>query len=600
MATDQTVQTAVWHLELGRGKIVLQWIVVVLAAIGLGLWYTANQFRGLEKREAMDAAQLARNISRGEGFRTSVVRPVALWHLQTYRDDHDASFESQPDTYNAPLYPLALAAVFRLMPPTIFEGKISDIIYPPERWVIVPFNQICLLASVLLIFYWARQAFDRRVAVTASLLLLSSDTLWSYGISGLSTTFLMLLLLGAAFCLYTADRRLNPPEPAAPARLDGTTIALVVGSAVLLGLCCLTRYTALFFVVPMALYTLRIFRGRRAGLWAGMYAVVALAVLVPWLIRNFEVSHSLLGTAQYQIFSTENFERQYKVVLKDAWSLRGVTARVLTDVRRFWIEDFRLIGSDFLVFFFVVGVMYGFRRHDVARLRYVLIGALLTAIVGMAVIGLPHEPVTPSVNGGNLLVLLLPLVAVFGCAFFYLLLDRIPFRMKLTRGLAVGTFVLLNVAPIILTLLPPQRSRFPYPPYCQPYMQAVAKWYDKSDVGVSDAPWAVAWYMDRTTLWLPATPEEYHDIHDFVAPHSTQFIFLTPYMLNRPYESDLVNGEFKPWAMLFRGKMPDKFPMRSVTVIPPGTDQLLFSDRPRWTEAAETNLIEQAIRKSSK
>jgi len=162
----------------------------------------------------------------------------------------------------------------------------------------------------------------------------------------------------------------------------------------------------------------------------------------------------------------------------------------------------------------------------------------------MAFVGMPVESVNPSVNGCNLLVLLLPLVVIYGCAFFYLLLDRIAFQMKLTRALAIGVFALLNVAPMIFVLLPPRRGPYPYPPYCPPYMRLVAKWYAENEVGVSDMPWAVAWYMDRRTLWLPRTTEEYFEIHDFVAPHNTQFILFTPYMLDRHYQSEIVKGEY--------------------------------------------------------
>src|SRR5437867_57538 len=140
MATEQTVQSAVWNIELGRGKAVLQWVVVIFATGVLMLLYTHWQFRGLEKREAIDMAQLARNIARGRGFTTSVVRPVSLWHLKTYRPDHNPMFEDHPDLYNPPLYPLILAGIFRLLPAKVFEAQISDAMYAPERWVIVPFN----------------------------------------------------------------------------------------------------------------------------------------------------------------------------------------------------------------------------------------------------------------------------------------------------------------------------------------------------------------------------------------------------------------------------------------------------------------------------
>src|SRR5713101_5811332 len=115
MATETKVQSAVYQLELGRGKRVVQWAALVLFALFFGLvWYPAVQFVGLEKREAMDMAQLARNIARGQGLQTYVVRPLSLWHLKTYATDHQPRLMNHPDLYNPPLYPLVLAGLFQL------------------------------------------------------------------------------------------------------------------------------------------------------------------------------------------------------------------------------------------------------------------------------------------------------------------------------------------------------------------------------------------------------------------------------------------------------------------------------------------------------
>jgi hypothetical protein len=265
---------------------------------------------------------------------------------------------------------------------------------------------------------------------------------------------------------------------------------------------------------------------------------------------------------------------------------------MLTGTRKHMTTSLKQVGSDFLILFFIVGVMYGFRRSDTARLRYSILGGLACAILGMSFLGVGPEIPVSDVNGWNLLVLFLPLVAVYGAAFFYLLLDRIPFRVRLTRALAVGAFAALNVAPMIYTLLPPRLSPFPYPPYCAPYTRLVAEWFDKDEVGTSDTPWAMAWYGQRRTLWLPATVDEFYEIHDFVAPKNTQFMFLTSYMLDRNYQSEIVKGEYKGWAsIVIRGQVPPVFPLHAATLIPPETDQILFADKVRWEKklASEPN-----------
>ena len=593
---ESSIQTALFQIEMGRGKKVIQWVLVVLLAATLSLIYTASQFRGLNKREAMDMAQLARNISRGEGYTTSFIRPLGIWTLEQHGwvKNDPRLIQKHPDLYNPPLYPFVLAGMFKLLPPTIFKYDVADRVYPPERWVILPFNQLCLLACVLVVFLWSKRLFDRRVALMAAVLLLFSDTLWSYGVSGLPTNFLMLLMLLAAYCLFLADQRLNPPEPAegepapAPTRITPAVIVLILASAVLMGLAFLTRYLCAFLLVPMAIYAARIFRGRAAGLWAGIYVAVFLAVITPWLVRNNQLSGSLLGIARYDLidrtgaFQGESLQRSYHPEFKGAFSLRLIISKFLANARTNLITNLRLIGSDFLVFFFGVGLMYGFRRDDSSRLRRVLLGLIFCAIFGMSLIGSDPERTGPDVFGSNLLVLFLPLVIIFGVAFFYLLLDRIPFRAKLTRGAAIGAFVLLNVSPMIFTFLPPRRPPFPYPPYLPPITRVVADLFESDSLGCSDLPWAMAWDGDRRTVWLPMSMDEFYEIHDFVAPKGFQFMLLTPYMLDAKPQSEALHGEYKGLVGLMRGQLPQVFPLKAITPLPPDNEHILLADRVRW------------------
>jgi 4-amino-4-deoxy-L-arabinose transferase-like glycosyltransferase len=603
-APETSVQSAVFQIEMGRGKKVIQWVLLVLLAATLCLIYSASQFRsGLSKREAIDMAQLARNIARGEGYTTHLIRPLSLWQLEQHgwdiqdKDVRDRLINRLPDISNPPFYPFVLAQLFKILPKSMFKYNEVDHIFPAERWIILPFNQLCLLASILITYLLAKRLFDGRVAAMVGWLMLFSDTLWSYGVSGLPTNLLLLLLLLAIYCLFIADGCLNPPEPAegeeasaAPAQVTGPVIALVLGSAVLLGLCFLTRYLAGFFVIPLAIYAACIFRGRAPALWSGVYVVVFLAVICPWLVRNERVSGSMLGLAKYELIERsgaiqgETLQRSYKPDLTDAYSLRSLTSKFLSNVRPNLLSNLRLIGSDFLVLFFGVGLMYGFRRQDATRLRGAVVGALAAAIVGMSLIGSDPERNGSEVYGGNLLVLLLPLVAIFGVAFFYLLLDRIPFRIKLTRAMAIGAFVTLNLLPIIFTMLPPRPAPYPYPPYLPPVTRWVAGFFEPNELGCSDLPWSMAWDGDRRTLWLPMTIDEFYEINDFVAPKGIQFMMLTPYFLDGKRESEIMKGEYKGWASLIQGQLRSDFPLKAYVAVPPDGQQILLADRARWAK----------------
>ena len=602
-ASETTIQTAVFQIEIGRGKRVIQWLLLILLAAAMSLIYTAGQFRGLNKRESMDMAQLARNIARGQGFTTYLIRPLSLWQLEQHGWDiqdkatREKLIMKHPDIYNPPFYPLVLAGLFKLMPERAFKYDTAERVYPPERWIIVPFDQFCLFACILIVFLWAKRLFDRRVAITAASLMFFSDTLWSYSISGLPTNLLMLLFLLTAYCLFVADGKLNPTEPAegevagaAPVRVTGRVVALVIASAVLLALCFLTRYLAGFFLIPMAIYVARIFRGRAAAMWAGVYLVVFAAVITPWLVRNHRISGSVLGVARYELvdrsasFHGEALPRSYKPDFSDAYSVRSLTSKFLSNARTNLITNLRLIGSDFLILFFGVGVMYGFRRRDVARLRGLVLGVITVSIFAMSLIGSDPERTAPDVGGGNLLVLVLPLVAIYGTAFFYLLLDRIPFRIKLTRGVAIAAFVALNVSPILFTLLPPRPGLFPYPPYIPPVTRAVAQQFEPDSLACSDLPWAVAWDGEQRTVWLPMSTDEFYEINDFVAPKGFQYMILTPYLIDERPQSEVAKGEYKGWTSFMHGQLPQSFPLKAYSTLPPEGEQILLADRARWAK----------------
>jgi 4-amino-4-deoxy-L-arabinose transferase-like glycosyltransferase len=601
VAPETAIQTAVYQIEVGPGRKIMYGILLLLLAGAVSLIYTSQQFRGFNKRESMDMAQVARNIAQGRGYTTFLIRPLSLWQLEQHGwnvQDPDTCRHLiiyHPDICNPPLYPMVLGAIFRLLPPKAFGYDQADYISYAERWVILPFNQLCLFACLALTFAWAKQLFDRRVALMATWLMFFSDTLWSYGISGLPTNLLMLLLMLAVYCLYRADRRFNPVErsegaPVGPAAAPGRgrVMAWALTGAVLLGLCFLTRYAAGFLLLPMLVYVMRIFRRWAGVIWAAVYLVVFAVVITPWLVRIQRMSGSPVGIAQYELvnrsggFQGETLPRSYKPDFKGAYSFGALSTKFLINARTVLSKDIRIIGTDFLVFFFAVGVLFGFRRRDVSRLRGLLLGLIVMAVLAMCLIGSDPERSGPDVNGGNLLVLFLPIVAIYGTAFFFLLLDRVPFRIKLTRVVAISGFVALNVAPIIFSLLPPHPTMFPYPPYMAPVARAVGEQFELDALACSDLPWEIAWNGERRVVWLPMTLNDFYEIHDFIAPKGFQYLYMTPYLMDARPQSDVARGEFKGWETFLRGQLPVSFPLKAYSPLPPDNQQILLADRARW------------------
>ena len=100
----------------------LLFVVSIFALTGL---YLIWSFNGLSQPMAMDQAQIAREVARGHDLTTKCVRPLAI-HQASARDGGGVPIQDMYDTYHAPMHPLLLAAVFKLVGVEKFEDHRMD------------------------------------------------------------------------------------------------------------------------------------------------------------------------------------------------------------------------------------------------------------------------------------------------------------------------------------------------------------------------------------------------------------------------------------------------------------------------------------------
>ena len=83
-------------------------VILVSLAI-ISIFFT---FKGLSSPRGMEQAQIGREIARGNGYSTKVIRPVALKQMEDANKEKPR-LENLPDTYHAPLKPCVYAAVLK-------------------------------------------------------------------------------------------------------------------------------------------------------------------------------------------------------------------------------------------------------------------------------------------------------------------------------------------------------------------------------------------------------------------------------------------------------------------------------------------------------
>jgi len=494
----------------GSGSRLLKLALVFFAMVGLGVWYDAAAFKNLSTIEGMDAAQLARNLGEGRGFTTDFVRPFSL-HLVKGRmgTNQPALTDQHPDLANAPLYPGLLAVWLKVMPfryPDLATVKEFSA-YVPDLCIAI-FNQVLFFVAVLLLWRLARRLFDEPVAWVSAASFAGADLFWRFSVSGQSTLLLVVLVLG----LFEVLARIEPETREGATRSAGWLVGMAAIAGLLVGLAGMTRYSFGWLMAPVALYLGSLPTPKKTALM--LCAVGAFAVVMaPWILRNVIVAGTPFGTAGYAVVqNTALFsEHQLERSLNPDFSLMEgsmIWHKLVTGLREILEKELPRLGGSWVTAFFLVGLMVPFRNPTLGRLRSFLLGSLGTLIVVQALgrTGLSAE--SPEVNSENLLVVLAPVVLMFGVSLFFMLLEQFGAKMPTFRLFAVGAFTVVAAAPLIFSLLMPLRNALSFPPYYPPEIQEKAQWMEKNDVIMTDFPWAVAWYGHRQSLWLSLVHKE--------------------------------------------------------------------------------------------
>jgi hypothetical protein len=613
-------QNWIHKLEEGTGTGYLRITLGVLGVLGLFVWYNARSFHNFKTQEAMDQAQVARNLAQGKGYTTYFIRPLSI-HLVQERNEKKFGTSTQelradsarlkgmhPDIANAPGYPLALAGLMKVLP-FQYDIDIKNPFWsiPPGRpgqprqfwrhepdFLISLFNQILFFGVVVSTFFLTRRLFDRAVAWTSAILLVGCQQLWEFCVSGLSTMMVMLIFMGVISCLVLIEESVREAKGSG-GRLF--VIAAVLG--LLMGAGTLTRYSFGWLIIPVLVF-LVLFGGTRRGVFCVVTAGVFVILLAPWLYRNWSLSGAPFGTATYAMVEGTGGFDEYKLPRSlspsfDHVRVSSFISKFLNNSRVMIQNDLPKLGGTWAGGFFLVGLLLAFRHLAIRRIRYFIMGALVTLFVAQA-LGRTHlSEDSPDINTDNLLVLIVPLVMVFGVSLFFMLLDQINLAFPQLRYAIIGLFGFVMCLPLIFTFLPPQPVPLVFPPYYPPGIQTTGRWMNEDELMMSDVPWAVAWYGQRQCLWLTLNSDsEFFAVNDAMKP--IRALYLTPVTLKnsqsldqRWREDDYARthrkaegtwGWFVSELMVNRG-VPRTFPLRSAAsgYLP---DQLFLTDWDRW------------------
>lgn len=460
-------------------------------------------FRGLNAPAAMEQAQIAREIVRGNGFATKVIRPSAYEQAKEKQEGAAVSFVGFQDTYHSPLNPLLNAAVLKLVgadDAARWQMGENEMVFPLDR-IIATVSTLCFLMSIGVVYLLVSRIFDPKIAGVTAILMLFCETFWEFSLAGLPQMLMLLLFSCALYFVYRAVEDASEGRtPFAPALIAGVFFTLLA----------LTHYITIWISFGYIIYAAVAFRPR------GVVGVtVLLTLLVPMvfvMLRNSGISGTPFGTALLSLYNgigggNEDFVMRTRDLESYPLINRGFFSTILRSTLLQTTHLIPFLGGIIVAPLFLISLLHPFKRPSIANFRWAILLMFGVSVFGLSIYGLS----TDRLDTNQTHLLFAPVMTAYGLAFISILWSRLPIVLSepMMRDVHYIAIIGLCALPLVLTL--PNKVRIGmnrgvphWPPY---YPQALnlglGKWLTEKQICFSDQPWAVAWYADRISIWLP-------------------------------------------------------------------------------------------------
>ncbi len=481
-----------------RARQVGIYLLMALALVFLYLVYMAGNFKGLTDPNALDYAQIARNLATGQGFTTNFVKPLSLTRsLRVTR---------HPDLTYPPLHPWIISLFMRMVGPTQRAAALAC--------------GTAFLLTVPLIFILATWFFDYRTAWLASGLFVVGVSTIGYSTSGLEVNLLSLLVTGLIMVLYQYGQSQQHRVP------------LVAGSAALVGLVYLTKYVWTVAIIPVLIYVYFSTPRRQRSRMVLIFIIVFFIVIAPWCYRMYVVSGNPFftwrwyettmdtrthpGNTLYRSFPEHLTTLPTYIILHPMEVYEKARAGMAS-----LYPILAALGGYYITSLFLVAILVPLGSRNFERVRYLIYGiygmvfAALVVVLPSARLLYPLAPVVIVIASGCYFRIFRPLVADMG-----------PREQTRYTAVAIAALLILQAFPLALSLT--RRDR----PGEEPTQQTLQRWSkeaaDLAEAGpiITDIPWLMAWHADVPAIWLPHTVEDLARMQQAVG--QIQWLLLTP------------------------------------------------------------------------
>jgi hypothetical protein len=348
----------------------------------------------------------------------------------------------------------------------------------------------------------------------------------------------------------------------------------------------LTHALTIWIFLPALIISVLFFapRGWAAAIMLGAFAIV----YFPWLIRTWMACGNPFGMAAYSVFDNVNkseaaWMRQISFD-RGSVTIGAIRSKFTNNFYDQFSRIFYLLGWNVVALSFFASLLHPFKRPETSAIRWMTLAMWGGAVFGMSLYGINEEQ---GFAANQLHLLFIPIMMCYGLAFLLVMWNRLEVNIPFSRPAFIGLLILFCAFPMVRTMfLSGRKPTVVYPPYIPPYIAIMRSWMQPNEIIASDMPWAIAWYADRRSVWLPDKVKTFTDLSDYkTLGNSINAIYLTPISGSSNKWSDIVRGEYKDWGgIIQRTATLEKFPLRNATLALGANEESIFlSDTDRTT-----------------
>lgn len=542
-------------------------LIIAILLVAMAVIQLFITFQGLSDPVAMDQAQIGRQIAQGQGFTTKFIRPIALSKnygvaemkakIATAQAQAQAKAEGREtadinippqfsplamkDTNNAPLNVLFDAAALRLSGAHNFDSwKMEQrvYVYAPDR-IIALVSLIFFLLSIWAIYHLCKRIFDVSVASITCILLILSELFLQLSVSGLPQMMMLFFsTLGANF-LYTAiTRQLTTRKK---------TLVPIIVSGFFFTLVALSGWIGVWVFLGFLLFVGIYFRPH--GLLCIPPIALFLLLVGVFLQQNNAYSGNPFGIAVFSIYdgivnSSNAIMRamsQRDIPIDPQTLLTHIIGSSLRQVNNLYTN----MGGIVITPFFFLALLHPFKNKATDAFKWAVFLIWVFSTIGMALYTPENEP---AYSASQLQILSTPFFTAFALALLFVMIGRLNSSHANIKGLrpfVIAIVILASSASLIMSLpkelkqgLATELSGLPHwPPYFPPGLNVGLNNQSSPDkVIASDQPWAVAWYANRPSMWIPKKKEMFFSAEEILKKNNTSIggILITPTSYSDP------------------------------------------------------------------